>query len=137
MARTGAGVRVLIRPDAPGRSICTMSYGVSPIGDATPDQYQQMLASDEGHRDPGVRFDVVTTWQTRIDAAVAVGAYNLIEHSGSNRTASESRTLFCVFPDGSADAVELSFTTLEADQFDDFVAQTKACVSTLVVVLEN
>lgn len=139
VAATGAALWVLLRPEFPGRSICTMSYGVSPRGDATPDAYEQMLASDEGRREPGVRFDVVRTWQVGIEAGVSVGAYNLIGHASLNYdgVASEQRTLFCVFPTGSSDAVEISFSTLEATAFDDFVAQTMAWVATLEVELER
>lgn len=139
LAALGAGVWVLLRPDVPGRSICTLSYGVSPKGDATTDAYEQMLASDEGHREPGVRFDVVRTWQVDIDAGVAVGAYNLIGYAdlSYDGVASEERTLFGVFPTGSSDVIEITFKTLAIDAFDDFVAQTMAWVSTLEVELER
>jgi hypothetical protein len=137
LAAMGAGVWVLLRPDVPERSICTLSYGVSPKGDATPDAYEQMLASDDGHREPGVRFDVVRTWQVDIDAGVAVGGYNLIGYADLmyDGVASEQRTLFGVFPTGSSDVIEVTFKTLVNDAFDNFVEQTMAWVATLEVEL--
>lgn len=139
VAALGAGVWVLLRPDVPGRSICTLSYGVSPKGDATADAYEQMLASDGGRHEPGVHFDIVRTWQVDIDAGVAVGAYNLIGYAdlAYDGVASEERTLFGVFPTGSSDVVEITFKTLARDAFDNFVAQTVAWVSTLEVELER
>jgi len=137
LAAQGAGSWVLLRPDAPGRSIATMTYGVSEAGDTTPDAYEQMLASDEGHREPGVRIDQVRTWQVSIAAGVAVGAFNLLSVSDlvADGVMSQARTLFGVFPTGSSDVVEIGFTTDEIDQFDDFVTLTQGYVDSLVVEL--
>lgn len=139
VAATGAMVWVLIRPEAPGRSICTMSYGVSPVGEVTPDAYERSLAADEGRREPGVRYDAVRTWQVDIAAGIAVGAYNLLGHVSLTHdgVASEERTQYCVFPSRSSDAIEITFSTFELDQFDDFVAQTMEWVASLEVELER
>jgi len=131
---------VLIPAGERARVRCVLAFRITePDYGADPVRYEQELAADAGHVQPGERFDIVKTWNVPVNAGLAVGAYDLITYTdpGAEYGRTEGRTVIGVFPSGSSQIIEFVFTTAEPASFSDLVDVSMACVATLTVTLEK
>ncbi len=129
---------VYLPPGEPAHVKCVLAFRTTELSDTdSPESYLAALDEDEERSGPGERYNIVKTWTVRIDAGLAVGAYNLITYTdpGDAFGRPEARVVIGVFVDGAAQMLEFIFTTQDIAGFDDFVDMAMGCVATLTVEL--
>jgi hypothetical protein len=99
------------------------------------DGFEQLARQESGRMRPGARSRDLTIWRDEISAGELVGLYQRIEFTelGQPEGRLSERTMFGVFPPGSTDMLQFTFTCDDFAAFSDMRAETQAIVATLSV----
>jgi hypothetical protein len=103
--------------------------------DDGPDGFEQLARQESERMRPGARSRDLTIWRDEIPAGELVGLYQRIEFTepGQPEGQLSERTMFGVFPTGSSDMLQFTFTSDDFAAFGDMRAETQAIVATLSV----
>jgi hypothetical protein len=130
---------VWIPEPATGELASILAFGLVELVDGQgPEEYLATLTADEGRTEPGMEFREVRTWQTQVEAGLAIGAYNVIAHTDLGAEVRlEERTAIGVFPPRSKEMIECIFIAQSPESYDDIVEQTMSLARTISVELER
>ncbi|MGO4691333.1 hypothetical protein [Glaciibacter sp. 2TAF33] len=103
--------------------------------DDGPDGFEQLARQESERMRPGARSRDLVIWRDEIPAGEVVGLYQRVEFTapGQPEGRLSERTMFGVFPPGSTDMLQFTFTCDDFGAFGDMRAESQAIVATLSV----
>jgi len=127
---------VYVRPERFMSLGCLLTFQiVETDAGQDPDWFEATARSLVAEQEPGARTIGFDAWRATIDAGRLVGIHQVIEYTepGVEFGWVEARTIFGVFPPGSGDMVQLTFTTSDLAAFGDMRVETQGIVESLEV----